>query len=178
MRGGSGGRHSARGVDMRLLWEANRRSVRWFEGTAGATQARRTGDRPTRRDLPARTLRNQADQTRDTAMSFRYFGPWEPDGGGVRFPTPIGKTCYLCDEIIDVGDCGSYVWDGANGELIPSHRECAFREVIGGIGHLTDHAMWCEIVHDPDAGRSYRDSALAVWEWTRQHPISGLEGAS
>jgi len=115
-------------------------------------------------------------------MSFRYFGKWTPDGGGVRFPTPIGMTCHLCNETFDVGDCGTYASVSLRGEapevLLPSHRECAFRSVMGGIGHLEDHNFWCsDAVNDPDGGRSYRESALEVWEWAKQHPISGIEGA-
>lgn len=109
-------------------------------------------------------------------MTFRYFGVWAPAGGGVRFPTPIGKKCVLCHEMIDEGDCG--VFSQMDGTLVPNHRECGFREVIGGIGHLKDCRFWCHTIGDPDGGRSYRESALEVWEWSRQHPISGIGGAS
>jgi hypothetical protein len=107
---------------------------------------------------------------------FRYFGNWVPDGGGVKYPTPIGLTCCMCLEVVDEGDCGTFT--RLNGDLKPLHRECGMREVLGGIGHLMDHHTWCQIVGDPDAGRSYRESALEVWEWTRQHVITGTEGAS
>lgn len=41
-----------------------------------------------------------------------------------------------------------------------THRECGLREVMGGIGHLIAHEYWCTQKHDPDAGLSYRHSAL------------------
>lgn len=109
-------------------------------------------------------------------MTFRYFGRWHPEGGGVRFPTPIGRKCSLCKEPIDEGDAG--VFAHTNGRLVPHHRECGFREVMGGIGHFLDHELWCEVIGDPDAGLSYRESALQVWEFTRQNPISGIGGES
>jgi hypothetical protein len=49
--------------------------------------------------------------------------------------------------------------------LVPVHKECALRAVVGGIGHHRDHAVWCLIEGDPDAGMPYRQSALAVWDW-------------
>ena len=43
-----------------------------------------------------------------------------------------------------------------------AHRECGLREVLGGIGHLIAHEYWCLQHHDPDAGLTYRQSALLV----------------
>lgn len=42
------------------------------------------------------------------------------------------------------------------------HRECSLRNVMGGIGHLIAHDYWCTERHDPDAGLTYRQSALLV----------------
>lgn len=111
------------------------------------------------------------------SSSFRYFGNWVPDGGGVKCPIPIGQICLLCIEPIDVGDCGTFTHLSL-GQLKPIHRECGLRQVLNGIGHLTDCHMWCDIVGDPDAGKSYRESALEVWEWAGKHPITGTEGVS
>jgi len=110
-------------------------------------------------------------------VRFRYFGDWFPEGGGVSFPTPIGSICSLCKEVFDVGDCGHYLVvhheHGTN--LQPVHRECAFREVVGGIGHLKNHEFWCVTIHDSDGGRSYRESALEVWDYLKGRPsISGM----
>ena len=48
----------------------------------------------------------------------------------------------------------------------PVHKECGFRAVSGGIGHFEDHNYWCQTVHDPDGGRSVRQSSLEVWART------------
>lgn len=55
------------------------------------------------------------------------------------------------------------------------HGECGLRMALGGIGHLTDHAYWCGQMGDPDMGLSYRESALRVAEWIREH---GTEAAA
>jgi hypothetical protein len=39
------------------------------------------------------------------------------------------------------------------------------REVLGGIGHLIDHEHYCLVMHDPDAGLTYRESAKLVATW-------------
>jgi hypothetical protein len=70
------------------------------------------------------------------------------------------NACALCDEPIV---------DGATGMSELAHRECLLRSVIGGIGHLEDHAHWCLDMGDPDGGRTYRQSALEVDVWIAQH---------
>lgn len=55
-----------------------------------------------------------------------------------------------------------------------AHRACLLRNVLGGIGHLTDHATWCIDNQDPDAGLSYRESALKVDDWVAQHGVTPL----
>lgn len=59
--------------------------------------------------------------------------------------------CDLCKEPIEEPD------------LTTSHRECMLREVLGGIGHQIAHEYWCLRRHDPDAGYTYRESALMVY---------------
>ena len=44
------------------------------------------------------------------------------------------------------------------------HHACSYRSVAGGIGHHLDHAHFCITKRDPDAGVSFRTSALLVWE--------------
>lgn len=58
--------------------------------------------------------------------------------------------------------------------MYPFHYECSTRAALGGIGHFKDHAFWCLQMHDPDAGLSYRESALQVVEWVNEH---GLDAA-
>lgn len=62
---------------------------------------------------------------------------------------PVSLTptsCMLCDTWCEEG----------------VHRACMLRSVSGGIGHLLDHYRWCICEGDPDAGMSYRESALCV----------------
>lgn len=94
-------------------------------------------------------------------MSCRpFFGePWPAPvcEQGSMVPTPVGELCGLCVEPIEPDHQGVYE-DGR-----PQHRECTLRKAVGGIGHLTDHLFWCMNMRKPDAGLSYRESALAVW---------------
>jgi hypothetical protein len=52
------------------------------------------------------------------------------------------------------------------------HPECGLRMVIGGIGHLIAHEYWCSQRRDPDAGLTYRQSALLVRAWV---DVMGIE---
>ena len=78
-------------------------------------------------------------------------------------------VCELCNEEIldhhERADCRPLV----------AHRECMLRNVMGGIGHLMDHDHFCLDCHDPDAGLSYRQSALLVDEYVR---VMGVEHAA
>ncbi len=71
--------------------------------------------------------------------------------------------CPMCDEVVD-GDAGDispttlFTPEGPQ----TTHRSCMLREVLGGIGHLIAHDYWCVKHHDPDAGLTYRQSALLV----------------
>ena len=100
----------------------------------------------------------------------KYFGePW-PSGiceEGSQVDTPTGMACVLCHDEIKESDQGSFM--GTTDLTFaftfgPVHRECSLRGVLGGIGHHLDHAYWCGEMHDPDAGFTYRQSALLVWE--------------
>jgi hypothetical protein len=62
--------------------------------------------------------------------------------------------CELC------GESCSEPFDGVR--TMVGHRECFLRESMGGIGHLIAHAYWCFERGDPDAGLTYRQSALLV----------------
>jgi hypothetical protein len=71
--------------------------------------------------------------------------------------TELGE-CLMCGEPV-VGDgVPIHTLEG----LRTNHRECALREVLGGIGHHIAHEWWCEIHHDPDAGFTVHESALMV----------------
>ena len=83
------------------------------------------------------------------------------------------KRCPLCGEPVTAGQVASPVGmvnaDRKVGGVELVHQECGLRMVLGGIGHLTNHAHWCGEMGDPDAGLSYRQSALEVWSlWMDQ----------
>ena len=66
--------------------------------------------------------------------------------------------CVHCNESIAADE------ERADIITMDAHRECALRSVVGGIGHLLDHAHFCSGV-GPDAGLDYRTSALLVHVW-------------
>lgn len=80
-------------------------------------------------------------------------------------------TCPLCNEEITSDEETSPIKVAfIDGTLAAAqmHRECALRNVIGGIGHLTDHYLWCTVNKDPDGGMTYRASAILVDKWVRE----------
>jgi hypothetical protein len=77
-------------------------------------------------------------------------------------------TCASCGEPIRPGE------DRADIITMDVHRECALRDVMGGIGHLLDHAHFCSGV-GPDAGLDRRTSALLVDVWIHR---KGVEAAA
>lgn len=99
-----------------------------------------------------------------------FFGePW-PSGicdMGRRVPAPIGRPCVHCSEAIEADQQGSFTY--TPGGPLPVHKECSLRSVVGGIGHIEDHAYWCVTMGDPDGGRTLRQSALEVWAWVQKH---------
>lgn len=66
----------------------------------------------------------------------------------------------MSDELSDCQLCGASLDSLFDDEVM--HRECSLRSVMGGIGHLIAHDYWCTERHDPDAGLTYRQSALLV----------------
>lgn len=69
--------------------------------------------------------------------------------------------CRICDEPMVPWNIEGYPQMG--------HRECMLRSALGGIGHLTDHEFWCNKMHDPDGGKTTRESALLVDQWVHEH---------
>jgi hypothetical protein len=74
-------------------------------------------------------------------------------------------TCHYCGEQIRPREeiAPGDLW--VDGVPAKTHRECALRAVLGGIGHLENHQYWCLSKNDPDAGLSYRESSLRADEW-------------
>jgi len=80
--------------------------------------------------------------------------------------------CPLCEDpepVLALDDGESTV----DGRL--AHRDCLLRVVLGGIGHLENHAYWCREKGDPDGGRTARQSGIEVAAWVREH---GVEAAA
>lgn len=77
--------------------------------------------------------------------------------------------CVLCDEAITLADEPALTIGTLDASGLPKlgyvHRQCQLREGMGGIGHLIAHEYWCLQQHDPDAGLTYRQSALLVDAW-------------
>ena len=83
--------------------------------------------------------------------------------------------CPLCWEQIGEGEELALGGIWVEGNYRRAHRECALRNVLGGIGHLRDHALWCIERKDPDAGLSFRESAKLVDGWVREHGFDSRE---
>ena len=72
--------------------------------------------------------------------------PWLPDAEGA-LPVPVGEKCGRCGEPIADIDCGLFkphieqVAEGTDakvfvGKMLPWHRECHLRSILGSVGHL------------------------------------------
>jgi hypothetical protein len=96
----------------------------------------------------------------------RAFGEWDAPmtDDAEWIDVPVGMTCMFCRAPIAEGDNGAIMPTG-----LVQHRECSLRAVMGGIGHLVDHAHYCGSQHGPDAGLTFRASALLVWAWWTEH---------
>jgi hypothetical protein len=88
---------------------------------------------------------NHIDQCMDKAYLV-----WVPTGATSLTPSDLMERPDLSDQVA----------------MNPVHKECGFRAVSGGIGHFEDHHLWCQTRHDPDGGRTRRQSALEVWART------------
>ena len=80
-------------------------------------------------------------------------------------------VCVLCNEEVDDYDAAAFPIGTPEGPR-EAHRQCLLRSSIGGIGHLIAHKYWCGEMNDPDAGLTYRQSALMVQRWVE---IVGIE---
>lgn len=96
----------------------------------------------------------------DDLPPVQAFGVWDAPitDDAEWIEAPVGQLCMHCQTAFAEGD---------NGAIMPTgfgqHRECSLRSVLGGIGHLVDHERYCGGELGPDAGLSYRLSALLVW---------------
>jgi len=82
-------------------------------------------------------------------------------------------NCVLCEEEVEEQDMSAWPIHTEYGQR-QAHRQCMLRSSIGGIGHLIAHQFWCNEMGDPDAGLTYRQSALMVQRWVE---VVGIEDA-
>lgn len=76
-------------------------------------------------------------------------------------------NCLFCEEEIAEGERADVIGTDA-------HSECWLRQVLGGIGHLLDHAHFCKGELGPDAGLDYRTSALLVAVWVTRKGVEAV----
>lgn len=111
-------------------------------------------------------------------MPMRWFGPrWDSQicDDLEEVPVPVGAVDHLCGELIDEGDNGvmmTGLTEAGGWQDMPVHKECFLRSVVGGVAHLQGRCR-CHggDAHDDDT-MTYRESALAVWEFYQQ-PLRG-----
>jgi hypothetical protein len=93
-----------------------------------------------------------------------------------RVERPLGEPCLGCKEPVSETDDGILIpyYDGTNAGLVPLHKECNLRSVVGGIKHVMGE---CRYVGDCNenrpAGMTLREEANAVWDWVGRHGIEG-----
>jgi hypothetical protein len=106
----------------------------------------------------------------------RWDAPLFDDVDAVQVLTPVGRTDPYCGDMIQEGDRGflrSAVAADGDWQLLPVHRECELRNVLGGFDHLQGRCRYtghCNELRE-QAGRSLREDALAVWAWIEQHGV-------
>ena len=101
------------------------------------------------------------------------FGEWDAPvtDDAVWIDVPTELSCMCCQLPFEEGDNGAIMPNG-----YAQHRECSLRSVLGGIGHHIDHGRYCHGELGPDAGLSYRQSALLVWRMLIDKQPVVLEG--
>jgi hypothetical protein len=105
-------------------------------------------------------------------VTVQAFGSWDaPLTDQAEWVDVPAGLCMHCREPFRDGDNGAVMPTG-----FAQHRECALRSVTGGIGHHVDHGRYCHGEAGPDAGLSFRASALLVWRHVAEGwPVSPEE---
>jgi hypothetical protein len=91
--------------------------------------------------------------------------------------TPIGQRCFACEEQIADGDNGvvmPYIGTDASGghfaTVRPCHKECWIRSTVGSLAHLNGRCS-CHGGDEPDSGMTYRQEAIAVYDWVSRRGV-------
>jgi len=105
----------------------------------------------------------------DDLPPVRAFGTWDAPvtDDAEWIDVPLDLSCMYCRQRFMLWDSGAVMPNG-----FAQHRECSLRSVLGGIGHLVDHDVYCKGELGPDAGLSYRESAMLVWMLRHGTPIT------
>lgn len=104
----------------------------------------------------------------------KVFGPpWDAPiyddavADGEVVEVPVGQPCLFCETPIAEGDNGVMMAavDKGGWKMVPLHKECNLRMVVGSIAHL-EHRCPCYGGHDGDpVGVSKREAAKLVWNF-------------
>ncbi len=80
-----------------------------------------------------------------------------------KFPTPVGTSCFHCEEKIQQDDNGFislFIGNGGSKEIV-HHYECQMRIIVGGANHLRGMCTCCGGTMQPDPpGLTIRKAAL------------------
>lgn len=108
-------------------------------------------------------------------MPMNYFGePWDVPAveDAEPAPTPVGKRCAFCPDVIVEGDQGflmGTISSGPDGEPVPAvmpvHRECMVRSTVGSVEHLEGRCTCFGGDVDENDNGSWREQGLATMRW-------------
>lgn len=80
----------------------------------------------------------------------------------------MSKKCSWCDEEVKPGEESKLF---TNHECFPYHQECAFRQIIGSLGHVKGTCSCKGGAESDPPGVSRREQAkAALTEWQRRNP--------
>jgi|SRR5215831_7111760 len=99
-------------------------------------------------------------------MNNTYFGtPWNPNIAALeQVPTPIGKPCLYCHELIVAADQGIMMPVFDVGER-PVHVECLIRMTVGSVGHQRGTCSCHGGTEEDPPGLTRREAARAAMDY-------------
>lgn len=99
--------------------------------------------------------------------------PWDAPvcEGAPRLPTPVGTPCLWCEVPIADGDQGQMqplLRADRTTQMVPYHRECLLRAVVGPPGHLWEECSCHGGPHQqpqtPEEKRAEAIESARLWE--------------
>lgn len=85
-----------------------------------------------------------------------------------RIDVPVGQPCFWCAELFVPGDRGVTIphIDQTIAHM-PSHLECHYRQIVGGLNHLQGQCTCCGGSAPPDPpGLTKREAAKAAFAFS------------